>query len=109
MNCQICGEDTNGDQRTVRVACMYDLTEAGLEDNGNIILDDGSLRSTFGATVCKNCRGDLIGLLRRWRAGEFTQPETEVDDQGNVRNIPVRVDGSTRMMSITEFAAWDGS
>jgi len=109
VNCQVCGTDTFGDQRTVRIAMLYDLTEAGLEINGNIILDNGEQRSTFGATVCKNCRGDLIGLLRRWRAGEFSNPQEEWDDEGHIRNIPVRIDGSTRMMSVTEFAKWKSS
>src|SRR4051794_12512870 len=107
MNCQICNEDTYGDQRTVRVACLYDLTEAGLEENGNILLDDGRTLSTFGATVCKDCRGDLIGLLRRWRTGEFSLRLTEpFDAENNPRNIPVRIDGTARMMSEPEYRAW---
>ena len=112
--CEVCGEtDDSPDHRTVRISMLYDLAEAGLrtlermqivQNADGTQVGSGSLIQTFGARVCKDCRGDLIGLLRRWKNGEFHEPEVEWDDVHNEpRNIPVRVDGRTVMVSHSEW------
>lgn len=89
--CPICG-DEGPDHRTVAIDCMYDLSEAGLDE---LPRTAGAPRR-FGARVCKGCRGDLIGALRVWRQGGMRQ-EVEVG------TIPVRMDGATRMVTRAEY------
>lgn len=105
QTCEVCGQDGN-DRRTVAIDMLYDLTEAGLRE---LPRTSGAPRR-YGARVCKDCRGDLIGLLRLWRQGKMRNrvddPAPDVDAVGNERNIPVRQDGRTVMLSLSEYETW---
>lgn len=101
--CGIHGGEPDPDLRTVMIGCLYDLTEAGLPklSLGAVPLDspDSQPRPLYGLRVCKDCRGDLIGLLRTWRNGAFHTPEEDDPE----RNVPYREDGRTVMLTLEEF------
>ena len=97
--CQICEKPTAGDERTLRLQYLYDLTEASLKFRKWVVeVTQATGRADwpsifFTLTTCKDCRGDFIGLLRKWANGELIEkPEPEA-------TIPVRVDGRNKMLT----------
>ena len=62
------------------------------------------LYETNGYTIrcCKDCRADLLTVLQRWSNGEFRHEDTE---EGN---IPIRVNGATRMITEQEYFRMKG-
>ena len=104
-NCQICGQEGE-DRRTLRLRYLYDFSEISdkfTSEEVTINFADGNeVRETvWSVRTCKDCRGDFLGILRRWTSGEFvTQTEDDPD-----RDIPVRVDGRLIMMTTEEWEA----
>ena len=55
--------------------------------------------SLYSVTCCKSCRADFLQMFGRWSRGEL-RPRV-ADEEG--RDIPVRVNGATVMMTQAEF------
>lgn len=110
-DCQVCGI-THPDTRTLRIGHGYDLSEVSRKFE-RIEIAECTKGETIISTVpawtvvtCKDCRGDLMTLLRQWfRDGPSRRLERELDDAmiDAERNIPVRVDGRTVMMTYPEW------
>ena len=103
--CQICNQEGE-DRRTLRLEYFYDLSEISdklKKAEVTIRFADGHEVKDVLWTIrtCKDCRGDFLGILRRWTNGEFiTQTRGRSE-----RNIPVRVDGRVIMMTAEEWQA----
>ncbi|GEM_PF-6950169 len=102
--CQICNEEGH-DRRTLRVQYLYDLSEiSGKLTKEDVIIrfaNGEEAKSTFWTIeTCKNCRGIFLGALRHWTSGCVTQNDSDPD-----RNIPVRIDGRTVLMTTEEWEA----
>ena len=52
--------------------------------------------SVYSIRCCKSCRAGFLGVFKRWREGEFREGEGE-------GNIPVRINGTTRMLTEEEY------
>lgn len=107
--CQVCTNETYGDSRTLRISCLYDLSE--VSDAFTVVQAkvEGVDRpqNLFCLTICKDCRGNLLGLLRQFiDSGPSTMVEREVEELNPERNIPVRVDGRSIMLTHDEWMRW---
>lgn len=108
--CQLC--DAQGaDKRSLFIDCFYavyevvpeaiDISDAGLERGRGYYL-----------RICKSCRGRLLGKLQEWRNECVSRRGLPKDHDGNdawdepERNIPVRVNGATQMITEHEYHAW---
>jgi len=98
--CQVCGQEGE-DRRTLKLRYFYELEEISEKFQQVPIDEDGATDVFYMLRTCKDCRGDFLELLRRWINGEFVQPES--DDPK--RNIPVRKDGRTVMVTREEWEA----
>lgn len=58
MNCTRCGVDCHGDQRTLRMSCLYDMLELGIP----LVTHDGM----YTMKVCKACRADWMKAIKQW-------------------------------------------
>jgi hypothetical protein len=96
--CEKCGVDTEGDGRTLWMACFYDMSEMDVPFtlcalNGTFMEKEGMRRGlvkyvpiwkkVFGSEqvrpfytlrVCKSCRGSWMESIREWW---HKRPETE--------------------------------
>lgn len=99
--CKLClveGED----KRTLWMSCFYELTEVVPE------FESADPRG-FNLRICKACRGALLGHLEAWRKERITHRGLNMDHDGGIidddpdRNIPIRINGTTKMMTINEF------
>ena len=114
-HCPICGKGPDPDLRTLSVANGYELHEAStkLEKVEFAVASEPGVEAAvtlrlYQIRTCKNCRGDFIGLLRRWINGEFVDVAMreglpKSGDEGEERNIPLRVDGATVMVTRSEW------
>lgn len=107
MLCQICNQEGE-DLRTLRLQYLYDLSEISdklTREEATIRFDGGyeaNAKYVFWTIqTCKDCRGDFLGVLRRWISGELVSQTQDNPD----RNIPVRVDGRVVMMTTDEYQA----
>lgn len=121
--CQRCGEEGE-DRRTLWMACFYAMNELNLPFEqaavkGKFMKQVGSETMKLGPhafeipqfevvdpdskdheykffllRVCKECRGDWLGAIKKW----FKESKTQ--DTGL---IPVRVDGAVRCISEHEY------
>lgn len=95
--CQVC-EALGDDRRTLVISCGYDLHEVSKK----FARTPDDRHAQFMLLVCKDCRGDFLGVLRRWVAKEFILKQEESSD----RNIPLRVDGRIIMLTKAEWDAY---
>ena len=108
--CMLCGA-YGEDKRSLVMRCFYDLTEVvpemiSLRNCSNeAIQNDGYFLRT-----CKVCRGALLGALREWAIECRKKHGTPMDhdgyplvEQDNDKHIPVRIDGTIKMISDDEF------
>lgn len=51
----------------------------------------------FSVDCCKACRADFLRMFGRWAKGEF------VSERNQDKDIPIRVLGSTRYVTLAEF------
>ncbi len=58
-------------------------------------------QSVYSVTCCKACRGDFLRMFGKWARGKLRERRDDDDD----RCIPVRVNGSTVMMTRDEYDA----
>ncbi len=92
--CAVCGEDGQ-DRRTLRLSYLYELGEI----SPKFSRDKTAPRAGYSIRTCKDCRGDFLGLLRRWCAGEFIEVQSASYD----RPIPIRRDGRCVYVSQEEW------
>ena len=104
--CMLCGA-RGPDKRGLFIDCLYDLTEAIPE-----VLDLSDVKEVDGfyLRICKGCRADLIGTLSEWRRRRVARREVMKNHDGNdlpteERDIPMRMDGTTKWMTREEFEA----
>lgn len=93
--CPICRQKKcmqDGRTFQIHIANGYNLSEL------SSLLEEGA-DGFYRITTCKDCRGDFLGMLRRWLNGELVLVEDET------RRILVRVDG--REVRMTEEEAAD--
>lgn len=103
--CQLCGA-YGDDKRSLKIECFYDVSEVIPEaiDCRQVGGHDG-----WFLRLCKSCRGDLLGLLGDWRSNRVDLRGIPKDHDGNIyeedesKDIPVRVNGAIKMMSLDEF------
>lgn len=110
--CQLC-EAKGEDKRSLWIQCFYDVKEVLPEaidlDQAVGISDD--LRDFYYLRICKACRGDLLSLLGLWRNKRIERRGLPMDHDGNdddytpERNIPVRRNGTTVMLTREEWDA----
>lgn len=103
--CQICGREGE-DRRTLRLRYFYDLSEIPDKFTKEEVIikfaDGNEVKDTlWSVRTCKDCRGDFLGVLRKWTSGEFV---VKTDDDPNC-NIPVRVNGRVVMMTTKQWEA----
>ena len=91
--CQVCGQ-AGEDRRTLHVACLYELREVSDKFTAPTKKDYPGL---YTLRMCKDCRGDLLNLLRQWARGDRIQEEA---------TIPVRLDGRNVMITDEEYAKY---
>jgi len=101
--CQLCYAE-GPDKRNLYVECFYDLKEAVEEF-------DCQAGGIYHLRFCKQCRSELLGVLRSWAEVCRTRREVEKDSDGFIdsdpeKNIPVRIDGAITMMSQSEYKTW---
>jgi hypothetical protein len=102
--CAICGEEEE-DWRMLHLSYFYALQEV----SPKLQPENGSLHTSSAMheiRTCKACRGEFFGVLRRWCDGAFIDPVSRGDTDDPERNIPVRVDGRTVMMTMPEYHEW---
>lgn len=101
--CKLCLAE-GPDMRTLKMRYFYSLEEMVPEFNK----DD----EFYSLRTCKTCRGELLGLLRQWRDGCVSRRSLPKDSDGGIelddpeRNIPMRVNGATVMMTRKEYDAY---
>lgn len=109
--CALCAttEYESGDLRTLRIGCFYDLTEVSDKFTPVAATIEGVDRpqNLYSMRICKDCRGDFMGLLRQFIDTQMsTVVDREVDDLNPERNIPIRVDGRTMMVTEGEWESF---
>lgn len=98
--CMIC-DATGDDKRTLVVRCFYAVDELVPE---MIATEEG-----YFARICKSCRGSFLGKMGEWRAERIALRGIPKNHDGYVleedseRNIPMRVNGMTVMMTEAEY------
>jgi hypothetical protein len=118
--CARCGK-VGEDRRTIFAACLYAMEETGIpfeqcritgewhnhsgykdvighrvatfEDKGT-----PTQNSFYTVLVCKDCRADFLDAMKQWF---FAGPRAERADA----TIPVRINGTRRMMTPEEYEA----
>ena len=90
--CAVCGDD-GPDHRNLRLRCFSALQEISpkLEEE-----EDG----LYFVRICKACRADFLEMLGKFCRGELRKSDTKG------ANIPVRIGGTTRMLTLEEYDEW---
>lgn len=108
--CVLCHVEDDGDLRTLRIGCLYDLREASplFEPVKATIEGVDHPQTLWTMRICKDCRATFIRNLRHFVDTALEQRVSrEIDEETDPeRNIPVRVDGTTVMMTEGEYAVW---
>lgn len=91
--CQICSSQ-GPDLRVLCLEYLYKLEE--ISDKFQV--ERIGTKTFYILLTCKECRGEFLGLLRRWTQGEFVAPPDRPD-----ADISVRIDGRTVMMTQAEW------
>lgn len=111
--CQVChayGED----KRNLIVKCFYEIKEVVPEALNLREADvDEALRDFYYLRICKSCRGDFLGKMKEWRDARVALQDTPKDHDGCLleidedpeRNIPIRANGVTKMITKDEWDA----
>lgn len=102
--CKLCGA-VGADKRTLRMSCLYELTEVVPEMSFN------PAQNLFELRICKSCRGSLLDMLKQWRDAMILRRPFEKDHDGNLSFetdglIPVRVNGRICNMTPIQYAEW---
>lgn len=107
--CMLC-HAYGSDKRSLTIDCFYDISEAIPE-----ALDMHEVEHLRGwyLRICKHCRGELLGILTEWREKMIARRVVPKDHDGNglwdedsELNIPVRVNGTTVMMTTDQYEEW---
>lgn len=98
MCCHAYGED----KRSFSLDCFYAIHEVIPEA---IKTDDG-----YYLRICKHCRSRLLGMLKEWWEAGIERRSLDKDHDGCEaptpdRNIPIRVNGVTVMITQEEWEA----
>ena len=103
--CPICCREMH-DQRHVLVECFYQVDEIVKSAKPTSITKrigettENRRCMAYQVNCCKQCRGEFMGMMKRWSEGEFI----EVDDKD--ATVPVRINGATRMMTVEQYENW---
>lgn len=73
ITCQRCGQETHGDDRTVLMACGYEMDELKLPF-GKVELPTKD--HFYALSVCKQCRSDWMVAIKQWFEHPTLWPET---------------------------------
>lgn len=114
--CMVCGAH-GADKRSLVVSTGYDMTEA-VDRFIDLHLVEGRLNGMgYYLLICKSCRGEFIGMVRKWyESRRDLSQRYNLDHDGHVddeeweseeRNVPVRVDGQTVMMTTEQFEEYN--
>lgn len=111
--CMLCGAYGN-DKRSLYIRTGYEMKEAVEEllDTKDVEELPESIRGFYYLNMCKSCRASLLGHMRDWAIERRAMRGRPMDHDGNSeteepeRNIPVRIDGGIRMMTMDEYTAW---
>lgn len=111
--CMLCGA-YGSDKRTLLIRTGYEMKEAVEEllDTKDVEELPEAIRGFYYLNMCKSCRASLLGHMRDWAIERRAMRGTPMDHDGNSedeepdRNIPVRIDGGIRMMTMDEYTAW---
>lgn len=104
--CALCAAPDGPDLRTLRIGCLYDLSEVSdLFQPVLAQIDRVEKQQTLWTMkICKDCRGDFMGVLRQFIDTQMaTMVDRACEELNPERNIPVRVDGRTMMMTEPEW------
>lgn len=82
---------------TLRDGTRLNLTSGTVKTSGELTPHD-----FYTLRVCKECRGSWMLAIKEW-FNNSAGKRASYDDQGNVRDIPVRENGTTVMLSRREY------
>lgn len=111
--CMLCGA-YGSDKRTLLIRTGYEMKEAVEEllDTKSVEELPEPIRGFYYLSMCKSCRASLLGHMRDWAIERRAMRGSPMDNDGNSedeppeKNIPVRIDGGIRMMTMDEYTAW---
>lgn len=108
--CMLC-HAYGSDKRSLFIDCFYNIGEV-LPEALDIHLVEGQ-RGGWYLRICKHCRGEFLGMLGEWREKMIARRVVPKDHDGNglwdddpELNIPVRVNGTTVMMTADQYEEW---
>lgn len=110
--CMLCGA-YGADKRSTTIACGYAVPEVvpeALDVTGVDRFKDAGW-GPYYILLCKACRASMLGHLAEWRAGRVARRGLPMDHDGNDdewsddANIPIRENGTTRMITRAEWDA----
>jgi len=101
----MCCHAYGADKRSLFISCLYELKEAVPEmiDLSGVELDN--FKKGYYLRICKHCRAEFIDMLRTWFSEGVGRRGAPKDHDGGElwesasKNIPVRIDGATVMMT----------
>lgn len=109
--CMLC-DAFGADKRSLFIDCGYAVYEVVPE-----VLDVHDLELERGRgyylLICKSCRARLLGALQGWAnecrslRGDPKDHDGQPSEDDPERNIPVRINGTTRMLTVDEYAAFE--
>jgi hypothetical protein len=112
--CQLCLAH-GSDKRSLFIRCMYAIHEVVPEAivMQGVLEPSDPRRDHYYLNICKACRGRLLNHLRIWREECIAvvvhrrAAPGQADCCEPERNIPVRVDGTVKMMTTAEYQEYD--
>src|SRR5690606_30505704 len=101
------------DKRFLTMSCGYAVDEMVPEMKRLDRDAYPNMWAPFGINLCKSCRARLLGHMQQWRdecvalRGRPKDHDGHLEDEYDPdRNIPVRVNGVTQMMTADEYEAF---
>jgi hypothetical protein len=97
--CARCKEQDDGELRTIKMACFYEMDELNIPFNHEIIepKDGGYKQKLYTIKVCKSCRSSWMLMIKIWYDASIPKPESSGS------GIFVRELGSTFEISEEEW------
>jgi hypothetical protein len=116
--CMIC-HARGGDMRSFFISMFYALSEVAPEfvniDKVHETIPDFPFQRGYYLRICKTCRGEIMQSIKEAINSRRSLRDTPKDSDGEVeefnpaRNIPVRMNGRTVMMTPEEYDEWRDS
>lgn len=109
--CQLCHAE-GPDKRSLFISCLYAVHEVVSEVIDLRGCDESVNDRGYYLRICKSCRSRLLTMLGEWRRICIENRELPKDHDGHLvevdpdANIPVRINGAIRMMTLGEYERW---